>query len=120
MELRDAILSESAALLPATAMTEIQLVVGGRGTRYLEMAGDLFNLLLGAGMKVAPFDHRHADITAAARKRYGKGNGRGGLLNFGDLMVYAVAKERGEPLLCTGRDFTTTDLTLHPASRLEP
>ena len=40
------------------------------------------------------------------------------MLNLLDLMVYAVAKERGEPPLCTGNDFATTDLVMHPASRL--
>jgi ribonuclease VapC len=40
------------------------------------------------------------------------------VLNLLDLMVYAVAKERGMPLLCTGNDFATTDLAIHPASRV--
>ena len=26
-----------------------------------------------------------------------------------DLMVYAVARERGEPLLCTGKSFAATE-----------
>lgn len=117
--LRDAILRSPKALLPATAMTEIQLVVGGRGRPFLDAANELFDLLLSIGVEVAPFEHRHAEITNAARERYGKGNGQGGLLNFGDLMVYAIAKDRGKPLLCTGRDFASTDLKLHPASRLE-
>ncbi len=76
--------------------------------------------LLGSGTIIAPFEHRHADITAIARAAYGKGNGRGGPLNFGDLMVYAIAKERNLPLLCTGNDFASTDLIIHPASRLDP
>jgi hypothetical protein len=42
----------------------------------------------------------------------------GKALGLLDLMVYAVAKERGEPLLCTGRDFATTDLVTHAASRM--
>lgn len=116
-ELRDAIISASAAQLPATAMTEIQLVIGGRGKDYLGAVEALFGLLLGSGVEVAAFEKRHTAITADARVRYGKGNGRGGKLNFGDLMVYAIARERGEPLLCTGTDFATTDLEIHPASR---
>ena len=119
-ELLDAISSAAFARVPAALMTEIQLVIGGRGPRYMAAAESLFELLLAKGIYVAPFEQRHAGITALARERYGKGNGRGGLLNFGDLMVYAVAKDRGEPQLCTGRDFASTDLELHPASRLEP
>ena len=118
--LRDAILGAKSAAIPATAMTEIQLVLGGRGQQYQAAAAALFEVLLGDGIEVVAFDQRHADITAFAREAYGKGNGRGGLLNFGDLMVYAIAKDRGEPVLCTGQDFASTDLAIHPASRLEP
>ena len=120
IELRNAIFDTPAARLPATAMTEIQLVIGGRGHTYMAAAEALFELLLGNGVEVAPFEQRHAEITAKARKRYGKGNGSGGVLNFGDLLVYAVAKDCAEPLLCTGHDFASTDLEIHPASRLEP
>lgn len=82
------------------------------------VAEELVNSLLTKGMKIASFEHRHTIITAVARERFGRGNGKGGLLNFGDLMVYAIAKDRGEELLCTGRDFSSTDLKIHPASRL--
>ena len=118
--LRDAIFSAKSAAIPATAMTEVQLVIGGRGQQYLAAAAALFEMLLAEGVEVVAFDQRHADITAIARSRYGRGNGTGGKLNFGDLMVYAIAKERGEPVLCTGRDFASTDLEIHPASRLDP
>ena len=40
-----------------------------------------------------------------------------GTLNLLDLMVYAVAKRTERPILCTGKDFTTTDADIHPASR---
>ena len=76
--------------------------------------------ILDNGGRIATFEHRHAEITAIARERYGKGNGTGGKLNFGDLMVYAIAKDSGLPLLCTGNDFASTDLILHPASRIDP
>ncbi|MGE3690157.1 MAG: type II toxin-antitoxin system VapC family toxin [Novosphingobium sp.] len=117
-ELRGAIFGTSGVVLPATAITEIQMVVGGRGPDYLACAEALIEFLLANGVEVAPFSRRHAALTATARKRFGKGNGAGGKLNFGDLMVYAVAKDRSEPLLCTGLDFITTDLEIHPASRL--
>lgn len=41
----------------------------------------------------------------------------GGVLNLLDLMVYAAAKDRDEPVLCTGRDYAFTDVGIHPASR---
>ncbi len=107
-------------IVPATVLTELQLAMSGRDRPAAEGAEALVEKLLAFGMEVAPFERRHANLTATARERFGKGNGRGGKLNFGDLMVYAIAKERGEPLLCTGSDFASTDLELHPASRLDP
>lgn len=116
--LRAAIDQENIASIPAPALTETRLVLAGRGDDYASAAENLIATLIEKGVTIASFEHRHADITGTARSRYGKGNGRGGLLNFGDLMVYAIAKDRGEPLLCTGKDFATTDLEIHPASRL--
>lgn len=107
-------------IIPAPTLTEVQLVTGGRSPRHARAGQALIETLLADGLDIIGFEQRHADITATAREHYGKGNGRGGLLNFGDLLVYAVAKERGQPLLCTGRDFASTDLELHPASRLDP
>ena len=48
----------------------------------------------------------------AARRafaRYGKGRHPAGL-NFGDCFAYALATDRGEPLLFTGGDFDQTDV----------
>ncbi len=115
-----AALAQSDCVVPASVLTELQLTAASRGPQIKVAASGLIDELLRNGASIAPFEKRHADITAVAREQYGKGNGRGGQLNFGDLMVYAVAKARNEPLLCTGRDFATTDLTLHPASRLTP
>lgn len=105
-------------MIPAPAITELALVVGLRDGPLRTAAFGLLDELLAHNARVVPFTERHAEISRAARERYGRANGRGGLLNFGDLMVYAIAKDRGEPLLCTGRDFASTDLAIHPASRL--
>lgn len=117
-QLQGAIFDAGSAAIPAPALTETRLVVAGRRAEHLAGAEALFEVLTSADVEIHAFERRHADITGEARNRYGKGNGQGGLLNFGDLMVYAVAKQRGEPLLCTGRDFASTDLEIHPASRL--
>lgn len=112
-------LNENPSWVPASALTELNLVAAGRSEEDGRVAKALIGSLIGRGLKVAAFEHRHANITEVARATYGKGNGRGGTLNFGDLMVYAIAKDRNEPLLCTGRDFAATDLAIHPASRLD-
>jgi ribonuclease VapC len=67
--------------------------------------------------EIVPFNADHARTAAEANARHGKGMGQGGKLNLLDLMVYAEAKQRGEPLLCTGKDFAASDALLHPACR---
>ena len=113
--LLDAIESEP-ALLPAPARVEFLRVASGARLQLGSIAADLLAEWEADGLTTIPFDAEHAKIAATANERYGKG--MGGTLNLLDLMVYAVAKERGEPLLCTGKDFAATDLELHGASRL--
>ena len=53
-----------------------------------------------------------SDLARRARvawRAYGKGN-HPAALNFGDCFAYALAKERGEPLLFKGDDFARTDV----------
>jgi ribonuclease VapC len=118
-QLRDA-LSATICTIPAPVLTELQLAIPYRSPTFRAAADSLIAHLLYTGAEVAAFERRHAEMTVSARARYGRGNGRGGLLNFGDLMVYAIAKDYSQPLLCTGRDFAPTDLELHPASRIDP
>jgi ribonuclease VapC len=114
--LLDAIGREGGSL-PAPAMLEYDRVT--RVTPNAGKALELLDLCAQRGLAIVAFTADHARIAADGNGRYGKGNGTGGRLNILDLMVYAVARERGEPLLCTGRDFATTDLVLHAASRLD-
>jgi ribonuclease VapC len=116
--LLDALLSER-CLLPAPAQTEFQRVAALRGVGFDAIAADLLETLEKAGLEVIPYDRTHAIIAARAQGKYGKGNGLGGLLNLLDLMVYAVATDRNMPILCTGRDFTSTDAAVHPSSRTD-
>lgn len=117
-ELRRALLAEEATL-PAPVLLELQLALARRSAVAMRKGQTLVEELITLGVEVAALTKSHSDLANEARERYGKGNERGGLLNFGDLMVYAIAKERGEPLLCTGRDFASTDLEIHPASRID-
>jgi ribonuclease VapC len=116
--LLDALLGQR-GLLPAPAQTEFQRVAALRGPGFADIAADLLATLERAGLEVIPYDRVHARIAADAHALYGKGNGAGGVLNLLDLMVYAVAKDRNLPVLCTGRDFISTDVAVHPASRTD-
>jgi ribonuclease VapC len=115
--LREALETESGAL-PAPAMVEFALVSYGKSAEIGRLGEQLLADLRAGHLDVVPFEPRHAARIWEARAQYGKGNSTGGLLNIVDLMVYAVAKERDEPLLFTGRDFTSTDVQMHPASRI--
>jgi uncharacterized protein with PIN domain len=46
-----------------------------------------------------------------ARIRFGRGMGHAGVLNFGDVFPYALAKSNLASLLFVGDDFSTTDVT---------
>ncbi len=49
-------------------------------------------------------------IARRAYRDYGRGSGHRAQLNFGDCFSYALATERGEPLLYKGDDFGHTDV----------
>jgi ribonuclease VapC len=117
-DLRSAV-ARAECVIPAPVLLELKLSTAKHGEAISAGADKLIDRLLHAGAVVASYEDRHATLFRSAGDLYGKGNGRGGLLNFSDLMVYAIAKDRGEPLLCTGRDFASTDLEIHPASRLD-
>jgi ribonuclease VapC len=51
-----------------------------------------------------------AQIARAAYRDFGRGSGHPVRLNFGDCFAYALAIERGEPLLFKGSDFGHTDV----------
>ena len=112
-----AALLEEPAVLPAPARLEFLTVARGDRFGLGEKAEALLDRLAAIGLETLAWSAEHASIAGDAQIAFGKGNGRGGTLNLLDLMVYAVAVSRGEPLLFTGRDFVATDVQVHPASR---
>ena len=70
-----------------------------------------------AGLVIEPVTERQARIARAAYRDFGKGSGHPAKLNFGDCFAYALAKDRGEPLLFKGNDFSHTDI--EPANRTD-
>ena len=58
-----------------------------------------------------PFSQTHYSAAHQAWLTYGKGR-HPAALNFGDCATYATAQLADEPLLCTGDDFSQTDLEL--------
>jgi ribonuclease VapC len=58
---------------------------------------------------VEPVTAEQAKLAREAYRDFGKGRHKAGL-NFGDCFAYALAKDKGEPLLFKGDDFCHTDV----------
>lgn len=67
-------------------------------------------LLRQFGMEIVPVTASQARTARQAYRDFGKGSGHSARLNFGDCFAYALAMERGEPLLYKGDDFAHAGL----------
>jgi ribonuclease VapC len=93
----------------APTLVEAAIVVSAR---IKQDARALISRLLAEGsITRVPFGEEHYGAAVEAWLRYGKGRHRAAL-NFGDCMSYATAALSQQPLLCTGADFSHTDLRL--------
>jgi ribonuclease VapC len=61
------------------------------------------------GLAFHPVTVSQMRLAREAYRRFGKGR-HPAALNFGDCFAYALAAERGEPLLFKGDDFEKTDI----------
>jgi ribonuclease VapC len=105
----DAIANDPVRIVSSVTLVEVTFVMEGRlGTA---LAAEVDSFLAALRATVVAFTEQQAQIARIAFRRYGKGL-HPAALNFGDCCVYALAKDTSEPLLCTGRDFAQTDLTL--------
>ena len=98
------------AYVSAPTMLELGMVLESRIPRAVAIAS---RLLRDAGVDVVPFDEQLAGCAMDAFRRFGKGR-HPAALNFGDCCTYALAEERGLPILCVGDDFRRTDLPVLP------
>ena len=90
-------------------LTETAIVLSARLDS--DARGLIARLLSEGSIVTVPFADAHFGVALDAWWRFGKGRHRAAL-NFGDCMAYAVARVAQEPLLCTGDDFSQTDLEL--------
>ena len=115
-QLADAIVAERGGI-PAPALVEFVRVASNQRFGLRGEAEEMLATFNRRGLSTLTFTAEHARIAIAAEPLYGSGNGDGGKLNLLDLMIYAVAKDHDEALLCTGKDFASTDIKIHQASR---
>ena len=95
--------------LSAVSLVEVHAVIKGRRDEEPEKVID--ELLGVLGVEIVPFGVAQAKVARRAYSRYGKGQGHPARLNFGDVIVYALAANRGEVLAFVGKDFSHTDLS---------
>ena len=90
-----------------SAVTVVELVaVTGRDDALFEAVRSFLNE---PHVAIEPVDATQASIAAEAYRRFGKGHHPAGL-NLGDVFSYALARQRGLPLLFKGDDFAQTDI----------
>jgi ribonuclease VapC len=73
----------------------------------------LAHFMYGRPVEVVEFGEAHWRMAQSAFARFGRGN-HPAALNFGACLTYSIAYMAGEPLLCTGDNFSQTDLELVP------
>jgi len=92
-------------LISAATASEAMIVVHRRN-----VADEMRGLFTRLGFRIMPVASDDVSKVAAAYRRWGKGF-HPAALNFGDCFAYALAHERGCPLLFVGDDFAKTDVT---------
>lgn len=103
-----AIITADARVIPAPTLVEASAVSLARRGAAGEIALDA--LVQRLEIEVVPMSSDAAAAARRAYRRYGKGVGSPGVLNYGDCLSYGVATSRGEPLLFKGDDFAKTDI----------
>ena len=98
-------LDEAAEIAISAATLAEALIVAQLRNTGSEMA----QLVEELGCDVSPVTEASGRRVALAYARWGKGVHPAGL-NFGDCFAYALADERGWPLLYVGSDFSRTEI----------
>lgn len=98
-----AIRSQSENMMSAGNYLELGIVIDGERDSALSAALD--RMLDTLCIEIAPVTPTQAKIARQAYRELGKGSGHKARLNYGDCFAYALAMERGEPLLYKGEDF---------------
>lgn len=102
------LLADASPRISAANLLETWMVIDRRG---IPEAGPLLDdTIRQAVLIVEPVTESQVAIARDAWRRYGRGSGHPARLNYGDCFAYALARERDEPLLFVGNDFSRTDI----------
>ena len=95
--------------MSAATFLEVAIVVDNRG-QTAAAGRRLDDAMRDAEIAIETVTEAQARIAREAYRDYGKGSGHPAGLNFGDCFAYALARDKGEPLLFKGTDFVHTDI----------
>jgi len=105
--LQETLLGAEIAVMSAAVVVETSIVIqaaaGAAGISELDA------LIDAAGIEIVPFQPEQVALAREGFRRFGKGR-HPARLDFGDCLSYALARQRAEPLLFTGDDFSRTDV----------
>lgn len=101
----DLLTSEAECNLSVANYLEVNMVLSDFEPRLRRLE----SLLKQAEIKILPVTLDQGHLAIEAFRSYGKSR-HPAKLNYGDCFAYALAKERGEPLLFKGDDFSKTDI----------
>lgn len=104
-----AVALDAAEVRRISAASYVEAGVVTDANRDALLTSQLDLLLVRSLITIEPVTVEQARIARAAYGAFGKGRNRAGL-NFGDCFAYALAKDKGEPLLFKGNDFRRTDV----------
>jgi ribonuclease VapC len=102
-----AIATSATRRLPSVTWFEASMRIDAKGDAFAISRFDDF--IKDFRIELIPFTPSHAREARRARLLYGKPH-HPARLNFGDCLVYGVAKHEGESLLFKGDDFSRTDI----------
>ncbi len=103
-----AIAAASHRRISAANFVEAAIVIDGSRDPVASRRFD--DLLREAAFTIEAVTEEQARVAREAYRDFGRGSGHSARLNFGDCFAYALARERGEPLLFKGDDFRHTDI----------
>ena len=103
-----AIAAERSPVMSAANYLEAGIVIDR--DRNPALSAKLDAIIAELAIEIVPVTPEQAKIARQAYRDFGKGSGHPAKLNFGDCFAYALAMERGEPLLYKGDDFVHVGL----------
>ena len=103
----EAMLTAPVRRMPAPTWVEASLRIDRAADEVARRCFD--EIVAELGIEIVPFAAEHAIEARRARRLFGKPHHPAGL-NFGDCLVYGVARHERMPLLFKGGDFARTDI----------